>query len=221
MPQLLTSRAHQNHTEWAERIEVTGQQPRGFRVIPDFVDESGRARISSWLRTHVSWSWRGLSEMPPAQGFPNQHADMPEWSRLLADRLCGMRIFPKAPDHVYIIHYQAGKGMYPHIDKPEFGEVIACLTLDTSRIFELFPVKGRGCTRVLLLPGDLYIMSGEVRHRWKHSVPATLSDEFRGRTYPRTNGFAVTWRIHEASNGDPTKSGRSWLDSVKRAFHRE
>src|SRR5262249_61632672 len=76
------------------------------------------------------------------------------------------------------------------------GPIVAGLTLTSSRTFHLTRTRARTGPRLeaLLLPGDLYVMTGAARYRWKHSIPATLEDEFRGETFPRTDGFSVTWR---------------------------
>jgi hypothetical protein len=50
-------------------------------------------------------------------------------------------------------------------------------------------------SRVLLQPGDLYVMSGEARRDWQHAIPFTEADEFRGQVYPRTKCVSVTWRL--------------------------
>jgi alkylated DNA repair dioxygenase AlkB len=208
------------HTEQDDRIEVVGERPRGFGLIPEFVSACEQARISAWLDTQVTWCWRGLSEKPPAQGFPNKAADTPDWARLLGEKLHKAGIFQKPPNHVYVIRYKTGTGMYPHIDKEEFGDTVAGLTLGSTRILELEPAKARGRMRVLLLPGDLYLLSNEARYKWKHSVPATLSDEFRGRSYQRTDGFSVSWRLRGASINESQPPSSSWFAAWRQVMRR-
>jgi alkylated DNA repair dioxygenase AlkB len=101
-------------------------------------------------------------------------------------------LFPSPPDHVLLRRYERGVGTEPHIDREAYGPIVAGLTLGSSRIFHL--TRGRSRLEALLLPGDLYVMTGAARYRWRHGIPARLEDEFGGVRFPRTGGFSVTWR---------------------------
>ena len=73
--------------------------------------------------------------------------------------------------------------------------MVASLTLGSSRVLEFRREDAPPTVRVLLRPGDLYVMFGEVRRDWQHGVPFAEADRFRGQVYPRTNGISVTWRL--------------------------
>jgi len=60
---------------------------------------------------------------------------------------------------------------------------VAGLTLGSSRVFEFGREKDWPTVRVLLHPGDLYVLSGEARHRWHHGVQSTPAYSFRGQDY--------------------------------------
>jgi len=52
-----------------------------------------------------------------------------------------------------------------------------------------------GAVRVLLEPGDVYVLSGEGRYAWAHGIPAVEADTFRGRLLPRSRArVSVTLR---------------------------
>lgn len=60
--------------------------------------------------------------------------------------------------------------------------------------------------RALLLPGDLYVLSGQMRWKWTHAVPYASVDHFKGRSYERSDGFSVTWRPHSWKRDEETQS---------------
>jgi alkylated DNA repair dioxygenase AlkB len=104
-------------------------------------------------------------------------------------------IFDEVPNYLHLIDYKAGSGIPPHVDREELGEVVAGLTLGSSRVFEFRREEdGPPEVRVLLCPGDLYVLSGAARHRWYHGVPFTRADELNGQIYPRGDGLSASWR---------------------------
>ena len=114
--------------------------------------------------------------------------------RALGARMREAGIFGGDPDYLHLFSSQAGQGIARHVDQDFVGEVVAVLTLGSSRVYEMAR-KGRrdASARVLLLPGDLYVISGAARHRWEHGVPAAKEDQFGGRVYARSEGWSATW----------------------------
>ena len=102
--------------------------------------------------------------------------------------------FGAVPDHLHLIEYKEGGGFPFHRDCDEIGAVIAGLTLGSSRVIEYRREDGPATVRVLLRPGDLYVMSGEARRDWQHAIPFKQADEFRGQVHPRSKCISVTWR---------------------------
>ena len=102
-------------------------------------------------------------------------------------------IFDDVPDYLHLIHYKAGSGIPSHVDREIFQEVGVGLTLQSSRVMEFTRPK-RPLARVLLLPGALYVMSGEARYKWQHGVPFEPVDRFQGRDFARTDGMSASWR---------------------------
>jgi hypothetical protein len=116
--------------------------------------------------------------------------------------MTALGIFQSRPDHVLLRRYEHGVGVEPHIDSAAYGPVVAGLTLGSSRAFQLTRRLKGSSLEAILFPGDLYVMSGPARYRWRHSIPARLEDTFRGVSFQRTGGFSVTWRFL------PRRSGR-------------
>ena len=175
------------------RCLIVGRRPSGFRLIAAFIPVEEQQEIERWILTHFDWEKRRYGPLPPCEQYPDD-GPIPSWAQMLGGRMAAMGIFRKTPDHVLLRRYDRGRGVRPHIDKEAYGPVVAGLTLTSSRIFHLTRLGSRSRLEALLLPGDLYVMTGPARYRWKHSIPSVLDDEFRGVTLPRTGGFSVTWR---------------------------
>jgi alkylated DNA repair dioxygenase AlkB len=73
---------------------------------------------------------------------------------------------------VLCTEYDAGAGIGWHRDKPHFEEVFG-LSLGSACNFRFRRKFGEKCERFTLdaEPRSLYIMTGESRHLWEHSIP--------------------------------------------------
>jgi alkylated DNA repair dioxygenase AlkB len=175
------------------RSLVIGRRPAGFRLIPGFLSVEEQQTIVRWVLAHFDWAKRRYGPLPPCEQYPDDRP-IPPWAEMLGSRLKSMGVFRSSPDHVLLRRYDRGRGARPHIDRKAYGPVVAGLTLVSSRTFHLTRPGWRSRLEALLLPGDLYVMSGPARYKWHHSIPSVLEDTFRGITFPRTDGFSVTWR---------------------------
>jgi alkylated DNA repair dioxygenase AlkB len=175
------------------RCRVLGRGPRGFRLIPSFLTVEEQQAIERWILANFRWDERRLGPLPPCEQYP-QDGPIPAWAAALGGRMVAIGIFASPPDHVLLRRYDRGRGVRPHVDRPEYGPVVAGLTLGSSRAFHLTSPGRRARLEALLLPGDLYVMTGAARYRWTHSIPAVEEDEFAGAVFPRADGFSVTWR---------------------------
>jgi alkylated DNA repair dioxygenase AlkB len=176
-----------------DRCVVIGRRPPGFRVINGFVETEEQQAIERWIRSNFFWTRRRQGSLPPSEQYPND-APIPAWANALGARMTSLGIFQSQPDHVLLRRYELGVGVDPHIDRVAYGPVVAGLTLGSSRVFQLTRPLGSSRLEALLHPGDLYLITGAARYRWRHSIPTRLEDTFRGITFPRTGGFSVTWR---------------------------
>ncbi len=174
-----------------DRLE--GRAPRGLRLLPDFVTPREREELAAWIAAHVSWSG-GSFDGHRLETYVEPSRPMPEWARALGRRMREAGIFDADPDFFHLFTSQAGQGIARHVDQDFVGEVVAVLTLGSSRVYEMARAGRRDASaRVLLLPGDLYVISGRARHRWEHGVPSAKEDQFGGRVYPRSDGCSATW----------------------------
>lgn len=81
-------------------------------------------------------------------------------------------IDPAALKHALVTEYQPGAGIGWHRDRPGFHDVIGVSLLSPCR-FRLRRRQGTGWQRqeLLLEPRSAYLLRGEVREAWEHSIP--------------------------------------------------
>ena len=175
-----------------DRIETAGRAPRGLRVLPGFASEADMCAITAWVDAHVQWS-SGSMHGNRMETWLESERPLPAWGIELGRRMVAAGIFHDVPDYLHLIRYKAGGGIPSHIDREIFQDVGAGLTLQSSRVMD-FTHSRHPPARVLLLPGDVYVISGEARHKWEHGVSFERVDRFHGRDLVRTDGMSASLR---------------------------
>jgi SAM-dependent methyltransferase/alkylated DNA repair dioxygenase AlkB len=107
-------------------------------------------------------------------------------------------------DQVTVNEYPRGKGIAPHIDVHDtFQDGIASLSLCDDSVLELtLPdnertgggKEGSDVIGVFLPQRSLFVLRGEARHRWQHSIPPRRTDTVDGRLRDRGVRLSVTMR---------------------------
>jgi len=89
-------------------------------------------------------------------------------------------------------NYLQGQGISAHIDVKQYGGVIGCFTLGSgaTMIFE----NGNEKQEIYVKANSLYIMSGDARYVWKHSMPNRKSDMVDGKRIERDRRVSITFR---------------------------
>lgn len=181
----------------------------GLAYRPDFVDAAEQAtlvqhlqstdlepfRFRGWLgnRKTRTFGWRydfDDSSFAPAD-------PMPEWLLPLRDKAAGFA--DVAPDdfaHVLLARYDPGAGIGWHRDRPQF-ELVVGVSLGSAAVMRFRQRTTSGFRRasVDLAPGSAYLLAGEVRYEWEHSI--VPGDHLR---------FSITFRTlsekrHRAASG--------------------
>lgn len=161
-------------------------RPEGLRYQPEFVSKSieaeligrlqalplrpfqfgvyeGKRRVASF-GFHYDFAHKSLQKAEP----------IPAW---LASLVNSVEEFgglpPGSVGHVLCTEYEAGAGIGWHRDKAEF-ETIFGLSLNAACKFRLRRRVRDKWQRFTLVaePRSLYVMDGEARHSWEHSIPA-------------------------------------------------
>jgi alkylated DNA repair dioxygenase AlkB len=86
-----------------------------------------------------------------------------------------VRVQPERLTHALVTEYRPGTALGWHRDVPDF-ELVVGLSLGTAcrmRFRTYPPTSGQPVFTLELAPRSLYVLAGEVRWRWQHSIPPT------------------------------------------------
>ena len=174
--------ARQSHQSDQQSLFVF--EPPGLVHIDDFISEDEEADLleeirplafqpfafQGWFgkRETISFGWRydfNESRMHAAEAMPDflkpLRARAASWIGLAPERL----------EQALVVRYDVGAGIGWHRDRPQFDEVVgisllSCCTLRFRRRreqgFQRFSLDAR--------PRSAYLLRGEIRHEWEHSI---------------------------------------------------
>lgn len=97
---------------------------------------------------------------------------LPDWIEALRERLALLADRdPRDFGQALLIRYDPGAGIGWHRDRPQYGEVMG-LSLSAPAVLRLRRRTPQGFERrsVELPPRSLYLLSGEAREAWEHSI---------------------------------------------------
>jgi alkylated DNA repair dioxygenase AlkB len=159
--------------------------PAGLRYRPDFISSEEERDLIARIRVlpltpfqfgqfegkrRVAWfGWRYDYSDRKLQ----QAGDPPAWIAPYSARVEAFAGLPSgAVRQLLFTEYDEGVGIGWHRDKRHF-DVIAGLSLASACRFRFRRKRGEGWERFTQEadPRSLYVMSGEARHIWEHSIP--------------------------------------------------
>ncbi len=152
--------------------EATFQQYTARRRVVRFgesYDESG-VRDDFPLR-----SGQRPGEQPGTSSLTPFSLDWPEWLDALRARVAArQRVAAESFVHGLVTEYRPGTPIGWHRDRPKYGMVVG-LSLGSAVRMRFRPydkMHDRAAVIALALaPRSLYVMHGDVRWRWQHSIP--------------------------------------------------
>ena len=126
-----------------------------------------RGQVARRRTVHFGWVY-GYESWRIEPGPPIPTTLLPLRSRVAALA----ELEPDALVEVLVTEYPPGAGIGWHRDAPQFGTVIGVSLLSASRMrFQ----RGAGSTRrtasATLAPRSAYVLDGEARWQWQHSLP--------------------------------------------------
>lgn len=127
-------------------------------------------------------------ECDPFPQFLNNYAD-------LLQNIC-MQLQLIDADYKFnqciVNNYNPAQGISPHVDVTKYGDVIGCFTIGSgaTMLFE----KKNIVKEIYVKPNSLYIMSGDARYIWKHSMPSRRSDLLNDEKIHRGRRISITFR---------------------------
>ena len=166
-------------------IGPESQGPPGSRYEPDFVSESEQDTLVSFLETLPlkPFEFRGFrgNRRVAAFGFRYDYSrravepasPLPADLLSLRDRAAGwVGQDPAKFCQILVNEYTPGAPIGWHADKPQFDQVLGVSLLAAANL-RLRRSRAIGWERhwVRLEPRSIYLLSGEVRREWQHSLP--------------------------------------------------
>lgn len=127
-------------------------------------------RFHGWLgkRRTQSFGWR--YDFDDASFQPTE--PIPDWLIPLRDRAAAFAgVAPDEIAHVLIARYDPGAGIGWHRDRPQFERVVG-VSLAGTAVLRFRQRTASGFRRVSLPvePRSAYLLSGEARRQWEHSI---------------------------------------------------
>lgn len=96
-------------------------------------------------------------------------------------------------DHVLINHYEVGDGCKSHTDDLEFWNDWVCgVSFGSGCIMNMS--FGSQSHNIFLPIGSVYLMVGDARYKWKHSIQFSSFDLVYGDEIPRNKRISITFR---------------------------
>ena len=137
---------------------------------------------------------------------------IPDWLRPLRQRAAAMAgLEPDDFAHALVIRYDPGAGIGWHRDRPQFDKVVG-VSLGAPTVMRFRRRVGKAFQRakVELEPRSAYLLSGEVRSDWEHSIAghAALRFSITFRSLSERGGRLASTQL-EAGNavGKPAPRG--------------
>jgi alkylated DNA repair dioxygenase AlkB len=191
----------------SEQLTLFGSDtaaPAGLRYQAEFISKDEEHELIARIRALpltpfqfgafegkrrvVSFGWRYDYSQQKLQ----QADDLPDW---LSPFIAGVEQFADLPAssvrQILCTEYETGVGIGWHRDKPHFGEVFG-LSLAAPCKFRFRRKRGSAWQRFTLEaePRSLYMMAGESRHVWEHSIPPVEATR-----------YSITFRTMAAKRG--------------------
>lgn len=199
--------------------EVKETLPSGFIYVPNYVTSDLADRIMKALIDLPESDWAGVSSsatsrrvlhygwtygyrgtgLTIAPAIPDQFAELLVPARLANHQQLSATSFAVAPpDQLIIDRYLPDQGIAPHVDDTRlFGDAVACITLGSG--CEIIFMRKIGDStdvfRHYVEPGSLYMMTGQSRYEWAHSIASVKSDLLpSGNRVKRGMRISLTYR---------------------------
>ncbi|MFL5618575.1 MAG: alpha-ketoglutarate-dependent dioxygenase AlkB [Gemmatimonadaceae bacterium] len=185
----------------SNQIDMFGEPqpawPDGFRYAAGVIDAPTEATVLEHVRAlpFRDFEFQGYTANRRVISFGWQYDfdarrlrkadDMPDFLCELREHAAQFARMPaSALQHVLVMEYSPGAAIGWHRDKEVFGQVVG-ISLLSPCTFRLRRAAGTGWQRVSLTaePRSAYLLSGEAREEWEHSIPGV--DEMR---------YSVTYR---------------------------
>ncbi len=171
------------------RSRAPVEEPAGLVYRPDFLSPEeeaallaevervdfhavvmhGQAARRTVRHYGYDYDYERYGRILPAEPFP-------DWLVPLRDRCAELAdLEPEALAQALVTRYPPGATIGWHRDAPMFGaQIVGVSLLGASRMrFQRGKDDARRVFEVELAPRSAYVLAGEARSKWQHSIPAT------------------------------------------------
>ena len=169
-----------------------GSPPDGFRYVADFIDSEEEAALLGTVRSleYASVEMRGQVARRRAAHFGWRYGyeswriepgpPIPEAFHPLRARAAALITVPEDDlAEVLVTEYPPGAGIGWHRDAPQFGTVVGVSLASACRMrFQRGTGETRETRAMELAPRSAYVLAGEVRWAWQHTIPATKTTRY-------------------------------------------
>lgn len=174
--------------------------PLGLSVTENFLTLEQEVEIIQWLDTQT-WSTK-LARRTQHYGYEydyqsrNAAVAAPVISgplKTIADHLSHNNIM--TPTQCIVNEYTRNQGISPHIDSPTFGPVIVGVCLREPCIMKF--TRGNEEYDCWLPRRCIYVMTGESRYNWKHSISPNVTYVHDGQNIRKSDNYrriSLTYR---------------------------
>ncbi len=168
-----------------------GMQPIGLVVRRDLLDAAEQVALLARLRELELHPvvMRGLASRRLVRHFGlrydygaaqvSEGERLPTWLEEARERCAGLAsVRADKLAQTLISLYPPGAGIGWHRDAPPFGAVVGLSLGSTCEMRFRRGSNGRTTFALELEPGAAYLMSGEARSSWQHSIPAVRQERW-------------------------------------------
>ena len=177
----------------------------GFEYLEDYIDESHHDRLlkqigeNSWLedlKRRVQHYGFKYDYKARKVNYDMRIGHLPEWLKILGQRLHEDGHMPAKPDQVIVNEYEPGQGISSHIDcEPCFENMIVSLSLGSSCVMDFtHKLDKTKKIPVWLAPRSIIVLKDESRLDWLHGIAPRKSDQWAGQAYERKRRVSLTFR---------------------------
>lgn len=179
-------------TDQADLFAVRPDWPEGFDYREALITPAEEADLLAWFqalpfrpfefqgylgnREVVSFGWR----YDYNERVLRSADDIPGELLILRDKAAGFAgLAPERLVQALVTRYRPGTTIGWHRDRPHFGTVVG-VSLKSSGVFRFRRKAGQGWERrsLTVMPRSAYVLSGEAREVWEHSLRPAPAERF-------------------------------------------
>ena len=174
----------------------------GLKYLPEFITPNEESQLVAGIDA-LPWDASWERRRQPYGGSYGRGAEsvpaIPEWGRVLADRIFSAGLTERPFDHVLVNEYHPGQGIALHVDYEPFDRTVASLSLLAPCVMEFRKIANDARTSLLLERRSLLVLSDEARYEWQHGIARRKNDRWQGIVIPRQRRISITFRTRVRS----------------------